>query len=155
MNDPEIQRLEVANVKFKGLTGQDVNFRTFQTEVDQVYLLVFLPRIELLNNSLTSAFFSDKEQEQADVDAEAATANTNLQKVDSNLSHLKTQLNQKKTELKSCSYSIYIEPNSCKSIIDLERTLKTGLGDHQSLDAALKEATIELNHRTSYASFVL
>ena len=52
--------------------------------------------------SLTD-FFRDKEQEQADIDAEATIANTNLQKADSNLSHLKTQLNQKKMELKSGS----------------------------------------------------
>ena len=51
------------------------------------------------------AFFRDKEQEQADIDAEATIANTNLQKADSNLSHLKTQLNQKKMELKSGSSS--------------------------------------------------
>ena len=34
-------RLEVANIKYKALTGRDVNFRTFQTEVDQLYLLAF------------------------------------------------------------------------------------------------------------------
>ena len=50
-----------------------------------------------------TGFFRDKEQEQADTDAEATIANTNLQKADSNLSHLKTQLNQKKLELKSGS----------------------------------------------------
>ncbi|KAF8798951.1 hypothetical protein BYT27DRAFT_6885480 [Phlegmacium glaucopus] len=115
----EIERLlEVANIKFKALAGQDVNFRTFQTEVDQLYL--------------------DKEQEQADIDAEAAVATTNLQKADSNLSHLKTQLNQKKSELKN-----------------LERTLKGGLDHHPSLDDALKEATTELNHRTALAGNML
>ena len=40
-------RLEVANIKFKPLTGQDVNFRTFQSEVDQLYLSV--PRLKLVN----------------------------------------------------------------------------------------------------------
>lgn len=54
-------------------------------------------------NGFLTAFFRDKEQEQADIDAEATIANTNLQKADSNLSHLKTQLNQKKMELKSGS----------------------------------------------------
>ena len=54
-------------------------------------------------NDLLDGFYRDKEQEQADIDAEATIANTNLQKADSNLSHLKTQLNQKKLELKSGS----------------------------------------------------
>ena len=103
-NNWEIHRLEVANIKFKALTGHDVNFVTFQTEVDRLYVLVFLLRLELINDSLTTFYFSDKEQEQADIDAEAAIANTNFQKADSNLSHLKTQLSQKKTELKSESF---------------------------------------------------
>jgi ATP phosphoribosyltransferase regulatory subunit HisZ len=55
------------------------------------------------SNDSLMIFFRDKEQEQADIDAEATVANTNLQKADSNLSHLKTQLNQKKSELKSGS----------------------------------------------------
>lgn len=102
-----------------------------------------------MNNSLT-AFFRDKEQEQADIDAEATIANTNLQKADSNLSHLKTQLNQKKMELKSGLFFNHIESISREFLADLERTLKGGLDHHPSLDAALKEATTELNHRTSY-----
>jgi hypothetical protein len=55
--------------------------------------------------------FRDKEQEQTDIDAEATIANTNLQKADSNLSHLKTQLNQKKIELKSGSFLIILSPS--------------------------------------------
>lgn len=105
---PKVHRLEIANVKFKALTGQDVNFLTFQTEVDRVHLLVFLSRHSWIINPLMS--FSDKEQEQADIDAEDAIANTNLQKADSNLSHLKMQLNQKKTELKSGSSSTISSP---------------------------------------------
>ena len=58
-----------------------------------------------------TAFFRDKEQEQADIDAEATIANTNLQKADSNLSHLKTQLNQKKMELKSGSSLTILSPS--------------------------------------------
>lgn len=45
--------------------------------------------------------------------------------------------------------------NSCKPFTDLERTLKGGLDHHPSLDAALKEATTELNHRTAYVPFEL
>jgi hypothetical protein len=78
-------------------------------------MLVFLPLLEPVNNSLTR-FFSDKEQEQADIDAEAAIANTNLQKADSNLSHLKTQLNQKKTELKSRSSLTILSPTHANSL---------------------------------------
>ena len=58
-----------------------------------------------------TAFFRDKEQEQADIDAEATIANTNLQKADSNLSHLKSQLNQKKMELKSRSSFTILSPS--------------------------------------------
>lgn len=95
------------------MTGQDVNFRTFQSEVDRLFVSVFLPRFDLVNKSLR-AFFSDKEQEQADIDVEATIANTNLQKSDSNLSHLKTQLNQKKMELKSGSSLIILSPSQAK-----------------------------------------
>ncbi|KAJ7935649.1 hypothetical protein B0H13DRAFT_485765 [Mycena leptocephala] len=75
----------------------------------------------------------EKEQELGDLEGEASSANATLQQAQSLLSSLKTQLKAKKDELKA-----------------LEKQLKTDL-EHNSLEAALEEASTEVDHRKSVA----
>ncbi|KAJ7175865.1 P-loop containing nucleoside triphosphate hydrolase protein [Mycena filopes] len=79
----------------------------------------------------------EKEQELSDVEGEAASANSNLQQAQSVLSSLKAQLKAKKDELKG-----------------VEKQLKTEL-EHDTLDAALEEASKEVDHRKTHVSVAL
>ncbi|KAJ6559188.1 hypothetical protein DFH09DRAFT_921753 [Mycena vulgaris] len=75
----------------------------------------------------------EKERELVGLEGEASTANGALQQAQSLLSNLKTQLKAKKEELKG-----------------LDKKLK-GEVEHESLEAALKEAGTELDHRKTLA----
>ncbi|KAJ7044129.1 hypothetical protein C8F04DRAFT_1228961 [Mycena alexandri] len=75
----------------------------------------------------------EKEKELGDVEVEAASANSGLQQAQSVLSSLKAQVKAKKDELKG-----------------LEKQLKTEL-EHDTLDAALEEASKEVDHRKTVA----
>ncbi|KAJ7784558.1 hypothetical protein B0H16DRAFT_1492970 [Mycena metata] len=75
----------------------------------------------------------EKEKELGDVEGEAASASSDLQQAQSLLSSLKAQLKAKKDELKG-----------------LEKQLKTEL-EHDTLDAALEEASKEVDHRKTVA----
>ncbi|KAF7365212.1 DNA repair protein rad50 [Mycena venus] len=78
--------------------------------------------------------YVEKEQELGELEGEASSANATLQQAQSLVSSLKTQLKTKKDELKA-----------------LEKKLKTEI-EHESLDAALEEASKELDHRKGVAS---
>ncbi|KAF8134783.1 AAA domain-containing protein [Mycena galopus ATCC 62051] len=76
----------------------------------------------------------EKERELGELEVEASSANGALQQIQSLLSSLRAQLKTKKDELKG-----------------LEKQLKNDL-EHESLDAALEEATNEVDHRKSVAN---
>ncbi|KAJ7134632.1 P-loop containing nucleoside triphosphate hydrolase protein [Mycena epipterygia] len=76
----------------------------------------------------------EKEQELVELEGEASSANGALQQAQNQLSSLKTQLKAKKEELKT-----------------LDKKLKTEV-EHPSLEAALEEATKEVDHRKTVAS---
>ncbi|KAJ7675825.1 AAA domain-containing protein [Mycena polygramma] len=75
----------------------------------------------------------EKEQEIGELEGEASTANATLQQAQTQLSTLKKQLKAKKDELKG-----------------LEKQIKAEL-EHESLEAALEEASKEVDHRKSVA----
>ncbi|KAJ7165382.1 hypothetical protein C8R46DRAFT_1035956 [Mycena filopes] len=109
--------LSNANSAFRRLVGAEPNPDTMEREVDRV--------------------LAEKEQELGDVEAEAASANSNLQQAQNLLSGLKAQLQSKKDELKG-----------------LEKQLKTNL-EHDTLDTALEEASKEVDHRKMHVSVAL
>ncbi|KIM43207.1 hypothetical protein M413DRAFT_444016 [Hebeloma cylindrosporum] len=111
----EIQTtLDIANIKFKSLTGQESNADTIEHDVDQLYL--------------------EKEKDQLKLNSEHKIINGKLQKADLDLGHLKTQLAQKKKELKA-----------------LDTKLRDALEHHATLDAAIKESAEEVDGRKGWA----
>ncbi|KAF8231720.1 hypothetical protein L208DRAFT_43628 [Tricholoma matsutake] len=102
--------LEITNVKLRKLAPErNVTVETIEREADRI--------------------LDEKERESAELDNLATTANNALQMADTMLTNLKTQIKDKKEELRA-----------------LERKLKDAF-DEDSLEAAIKEATRELNHR--------
>ncbi|KAG5639217.1 hypothetical protein H0H81_005696 [Sphagnurus paluster] len=103
--------LEIANAKIHKLTrGTRVTAETLEREVNRLSV--------------------EREKKHTELDSISSAANNNLQKADTTISNLKTQLKLKKDELRS-----------------LERRLKNEVIEHESLDAAIKEAAGELGHR--------
>ncbi|KAJ7459863.1 hypothetical protein FB451DRAFT_1182155 [Mycena latifolia] len=90
-------------------------------------------KLELHRNNAksknTEISSTDKEKELGELEGKASSANAALQHAQSLLSSLKTQLKAKKEELKG-----------------LEKKLKAEL-EHESLEAALEEASKEVDHR--------
>ncbi|KAF8627436.1 hypothetical protein AX17_006250 [Amanita inopinata Kibby_2008] len=106
----EIQNtLDLANVKYEKLTGNTLTAENMERNIDRLLVT--------------------KEQEQADLETHVATANADLQKVETTLTSLSTQLRTKQNEVKA-----------------LERKLKAEV-DQDSLEEAIQEAMTEINHR--------
>lgn len=94
---------------------------------------------------LISVLHREDEKELASLETESRIANSKLQKADLDLSHLKSQLKQKKTELKGAFllsfYSIVegLDP----SHIDMENKIKDSLehvADERNPNPTLEEA---------------
>jgi DNA repair protein RAD50 len=95
---------------------------------------------------------SEKERENTKLEGLATTANNALQMADTMLTNLKTQTKAKKEELRgmlSVVGSLVLNPPLCCTA--LERKLKDGF-EEDSLEAAIKEATRELNHRKTWVN---
>ncbi|RDB18009.1 DNA repair protein rad50 [Hypsizygus marmoreus] len=78
----------------------------------------------------------ETEQKHAELESLSAAAQGNLQKAETTITHLKAQVKSKKDELRA-----------------LERKLKNEV-DQESLDVAIKEASVELSHRKTSAGIL-
>ncbi|OJA09417.1 hypothetical protein AZE42_03080 [Rhizopogon vesiculosus] len=102
--------LELCNAKFRKLIGKDARAETMERDIDRVS--------------------REKEEELADVEAEAAAANKELQQAETTLSHAKSEAKSKRDEMKK-----------------LEKKLKDEIEGGLPFDFAYKSAEDELNLR--------
>lgn len=114
--------------------------------------VVMVIDIQILTSDL---ILSEREQQLVELETLSTTANNNLQKTDTTLANLKTQAKTKKDELKGALYTWSSRlRTSCSTIAGLERRLKNEI-EQETLDIAIKEATVELGHRKTYARMPL
>ena len=102
-------RFEDINSKLKTITDEETDTTSVEVFVD--HLLLFVARSAVtsdvwLLNSCTLASCRKKESHQSKLSADAKAANNQLQMAETDLSHLKSQLAEKKAESKSNIYQI-------------------------------------------------
>ncbi|OAX38147.1 hypothetical protein K503DRAFT_770797 [Rhizopogon vinicolor AM-OR11-026] len=107
--------LELCNAKFRKLIGKDARAETMERDIDRVS--------------------REKEEELADVEAEAAIANKELQQAETTLSRAKSEARSKRDEMKK-----------------LEKKLKDEIEGGLPFDFAYKSAEDELNLRRAEKS---